>query len=541
MKNTLFVLLFLLFTSIPSSYAHISIDSLRVVWEDETQTDSARFDALRKYTKVNSPVQPDSTLIHLDYYYQLAKKKGANRHVYRALNQKANIYRNKGELEKALNLYKEAEVVAKQLENRELQAIITGNIGNVFLFQQQYLEANRRYTTALKFYQEQQNKEGEARILSALGSVYLEIGNYDLGLEYYQKSSIIYKEIKAVESAIAVVEMNIGLLQFRIKAYSEAKSSFEKALDLLQVDNNKFLTAGCYSLLAKIHLELNQLEEANVYAKKNLYLNKELDIESGVLESKIIIAQITYKINIDSATKKGKLILTHLPNKTSKELKKELYELLYKCSKSQNNLGLSLKMHELFKLYQDSIQIEKNSYAVIRETVKTDYELRIAENKLESQKRKAELEVKQLKRTFGIISISSIIISLLIFFLFSMSKKNKKRRNQLLEEIKKLKRNTNNELVLDSNKFDLSREKIELKLDRKLNETDWKVLNLLLDDPSITNKEIAERAFLSLDGIGSTLRRMYEYFEIKESKYKKILLLLEAIKVSNAPAPNSDI
>jgi ATP/maltotriose-dependent transcriptional regulator MalT len=122
-----------------------------------------------------------------------------------------------------------------------------------------------------------------------------------------------------------------------------------------------------------------------------------------------------------------------------------------------------------------------------------------------------------------------------------MSRKNKKRRNQLLDEIKKLKRNTNNELVLDSNKFDLSREKIELKLDRKLNETDWKVLNLLLDDPSITNKEIAEKAFLSLDGIGSTLRRMYEYFEIKESKYKKILLLLEAIKVSNAPAPNSDI
>ena len=67
-----------------------------------------------------------------------------------------------------------------------------------------------------------------------------------------------------------------------------------------------------------LHLELNQLEEANVYAKKNLSLNKELDIESGILESEIIIAQITYKINIDSATKKGKLILTHLPKKTSK-------------------------------------------------------------------------------------------------------------------------------------------------------------------------------------------------------------------------------
>jgi hypothetical protein len=54
-----------------------------------------------------------------------------------------------------------------------------------------------------------------------------------------------------------------------------------------------------------------------------------------------------------------------------------------------------------------------------------------------------------------------------------------------------------------------------------------------LDDPVITNKEIAEKAFMSVDGIGSSLRRMYEYFEIKESKYKKISLLLVAVKISN--------
>ena len=87
--------------------------------------------------------------------------------------------------------------------------------------------------------------------------------------------------------------------------------------------------------------------------------------------------------------------------------------------------------------------------------------------------------------------------------------------------------------MFDSNKFELSRKKLETKLDRILNETDWNVLQILLNDPLSTNKEIAEKAFMSIDGIGSSLRRMYEYFEIKESKYKKISLLLEAIKISN--------
>ena len=48
------------------------------------------------------------------------------------------------------------------------------------------------------------------------------------------------------------------------------------------------------------------------------------------------------------------------------------------------------------------------------------------------------------------------------------------------------------------------------------------------------NTEIAEKVFLSLDGVGSSLKRMYDYFEIEETKYKKIALLRKAIKISNS-------
>jgi DNA-binding MarR family transcriptional regulator len=103
----------------------------------------------------------------------------------------------------------------------------------------------------------------------------------------------------------------------------------------------------------------------------------------------------------------------------------------------------------------------------------------------------------------------------------------------LLQKIEKLKSNEDNNLVVNSNEFQLVREKIEKSIDKTLNETDWNVLNILLKEPDITNKEIAEKAFMSVDGIGSSLRRMYVYFDIKESKYKKISLIMTAIKASN--------
>jgi DNA-binding CsgD family transcriptional regulator len=121
-----------------------------------------------------------------------------------------------------------------------------------------------------------------------------------------------------------------------------------------------------------------------------------------------------------------------------------------------------------------------------------------------------------------------------ILFYFNRNiKKNRKKRDELLQEIEKLKCNEDNNLVVNSNEFQLVREKIEKSIDKTLNETDWNVLNILLKEPDITNKEIAEKAFMSVDGIGSSLRRMYVYFDIKESKYKKIALITKAIKASN--------
>lgn len=515
------------------SNAKGEIDSLRLIWQNEKEVDSVRFNALENYFFLNQRVQPDSALLALEYYYELANEKNALRKVYGVLVSQANIYRDRGRLEKSKKLYLEAAVIAEQLNNPVLKGIVTGNLGNIFFDQRKFLKATRSFSNALKIFKEHEERSFEAVMLSSLGEINAQIGNYKLALDYYHKSTIIYQTIGVNRTAATSNQMNIGSIHFKREEYLEAKSSFNEALELLLQEDDKVLRAGCYALLAKIHLKLNQLQIANSFAEKNLALTKELKNENEILTAQIIVAQLNFESNIDLATINAEAIETNLLESASIESKNDLYELLYKCYKYQNKLNLSLKMLELHKAYQDSIQIKKNSYAVARETVKTDYELRLYDSKLESEKEKAKLKITQIKSTFGIISISVIIISGLLFYFISNNKKNNKRRDALLEEIKSLKLNTNKDLVVNSNKFELSREKIETSIKRSLNETDWKVLLILLDDPVITNKEIGEKAFMSVDGIGSSLRRMYDYFEIKESKYKKISLLMEAIKISN--------
>jgi len=288
-----------------------------------------------------------------------------------------------------------------------------------------------------------------------------------------------------------------------------------------------------FKFLAIIHTKLNQLDKATNYAQKNLALSKELKSEMDLDMAEFILAEITFKTDIPSALKQAKAILNRLPNDGFYSIKKDIYNLLYKGYKSQNNSKLAVEMLERSTVIKDSINLEIDRLAVTRELVKQDYEHRISESKLKSENEKAALKITQLKRTFAVVIISALFIFCVIFYFRSKTKKDKAIRAAMLDEIMRLK-NSSNQVVAATTVFELVREKIEHSIKRKLNETDWKVLNVLLVEPVMTNKEIAQKVFLSVDGVGSSLRRMYEYFNIKESKYKKVSLLLETIKRSNS-------
>ena len=118
------------------------------------------------------------------------------------------------------------------------------------------------------------------------------------------------------------------------------------------------------------------------------------------------------------------------------------------------------------------------------------------------------------------------------FFVNKRFQNHKQEQAVLLAEIENLKSKKNESTSLSTDGFKLDREKIEEKINKPINETDWKVMNILLEDPVISNKDIAQKAYMSVDGIGSSLRRMYQLFDIKDSRYMKISLLMELIKIS---------
>ena len=531
-RTSLFLLLHVFF--VHSSYSQSKGDSLRFVWENKNELDSIRFKAIDAYYDLYTYSQPDSTLIVTAYHYELAQEKNAIEQMVWALNHKGIIHYSKGENDIANNFYTEAATLASPLNNPVLTSTIQGNIGNVYSRQKNYQKATQHYAAALKVFQEQKNEKGEARMLNNLGGIYQVIGNYDLALEYYYKSLSIFEKNDVQNRKIGLLFLNIGSIQLLQEKYDEAIASFEKSQTIFQTANESIFEAICINNIAEVYQKWGRANQAYIYAKKALEKSTALNQQWGIIKSRFIIAQVTFETNVEKATQEAEAILDSLPKGALKKTKKDIYELLYKCYKAQNKMSLSLETYELATRYSDSIQIEQNSFAVVREAVKNDFEVQLYENRLESERAQAALKLKQLKSNFFIIGVSALLIIGIVLYFRSKSVKNRKTRDALLEELENLKKVEKSNLLVNSNAFELNREKIQESIGRKLNETDWKVLTIILEDPVIPNKKIAEKAYMSVDGIGSSLRRMYDYFEIKETKYKKISLLTDSIKRSKS-------
>ena len=535
MKNLYFLLLIFLSLNSKSLYSS-QVDSLRLTWENEELSDSLRFEALDEFHDLFSLVFPDSTLRVLDYYNELAISKGADRQVYRSAVRKGNILRLQDRIEEARTHYYEALIIAKKMNNARLEAIIIGNFGNLHLDQGEYFESIKRYNDAKKIFSTEDDKLGEARMLNGIGAINSRIGNNDIALVHYEKALNIYKELDTKNISYPILNsttilMNIGILQTKDNLLIKAEASFLEALKILKPYNYKIYILGCYNTLARIYLELNQIESSLLFANKSFDIAKELDTQSGILLSQILLATIDYQINKDKSIEQLANIFESVSENGSLEMKREVSELLYKGYKFQNKLDLSLKMYELFNLCNDSIQKNIDRYAIARETVRDEYEKVLFETKLNNEKDKNILKLNQIKKIALIIFISIFLVLLLIYFIVFNNNKNNKKRDALLKQIKFLKENKLS-TILDSNKFELSKQKIDNYLSRVLNETDWNVLLILLDNPMVLNKEIAEKSNMSIDGIGSSLRRMYDYFEINETKYKKVALIHKVVNIS---------
>lgn len=88
------------------------------------------------------------------------------------------------------------------------------------------------------------------------------------------------------------------------------------------------------------------------------------------------------------------------------------------------------------------------------------------------------------------------------------------------------------ENILEQKVVQMDKVLLEKHVQANLNESDWAIIQVIYENPAISNKVLAERITLSVEGTKSSLKKMYSLFEIPSSRNMKLALILKVINVS---------
>ena len=535
LKKLKIVLFF--FISIGSTsplFSQIKKDSLKNIWVNTTISDSLRFKAIKDYYYKNTYAKPDAVITLTKYHYQLGKEKGSVKQMADALNERSYAHYIKGDLNASIEALKQSISLFEKINDTKNLVVIQSNLGSIYKEQKDYLKAFNSFNTSLKIIRELKLKTSEARILAEIGDIYSILDELDLAMEYFDESLTICVARKiSKQNQIGSIFLKKAEIYYKKKQYNLAKEYSNKAINEFKETSNKFDLSECYILLAKVNKKLSKKTQALEYTNKALAINYEIDNNSKIIEAQILKSYLLLDTKPAQAKNLSEKSLQLLKPETSNKIKADLYKLLYECYKKSNQTNRALSMIEKHTIFRDSFQLERNKILIIKETIKSEYEQKLQQNKAINEKENA---IVKLTYTYRIYFVISIIIVLVILFVYAFRTKNIKTRKELdalLLEINMLKRKEQLNILVDPSNFELNKEKIQASINRKLNKTDWSVLNVLLQNPEASNKEISEKVFLSIDGIGSSLRRMYLFFDLKQTKYKKVLLIKKAIEISN--------
>ena len=104
--------------SISLTYSQSRADSLRIIWESESQADTIRFQAIMDFYVNNTHSIPDSSLKLSKFHYQLAKQVGNRKEEALAINEKAIVFHMLGyDLDSVNSLLQEILPIYNELNN----------------------------------------------------------------------------------------------------------------------------------------------------------------------------------------------------------------------------------------------------------------------------------------------------------------------------------------------------------------------------------------------------------------------------------------
>ena len=407
------------------------IDSLQKI----TNSTSNKKTIIECYNKIANEYLTSSTYDSLKLYatkaLNLSKQVNYDQGQATSISLIAAISYDKGDYEKALELYSTALRLFKKSGDKEGIARIYTSLGNVYISKTEYAKALQTYLNSQKLLDELLAKKPNNKVLiqskannyNNIGNVNFYTKNYNESQSNYLQAKELYEIINDKQNAASLLN-NIGIIS-RINGNNQESIDYRlKALKIFEEINNLEGLAYGNLGLGNIYADLKQVDEAAKYYNQSLKYYEQMGSKKGAIMIYINLCELySEKHDFGKSIKLLENALKLCYEINNKDLRKDVYNSYANLFEKKNNYKEALRYHRLYSALNDSIYSYESQQTVTEmqtkyETEKKEKEIVILNKEKEVNQvnlQKKEVEIKNQK-----ILIYSFVIGFLLVLVFSI-------------------------------------------------------------------------------------------------------------------------
>ncbi|HAF29516.1 MAG TPA: hypothetical protein DCG75_10755 [Bacteroidales bacterium] len=193
-----------------------------------------------------------------------------NPEYFKVFNRMGLVYKQKGDLHKAIDFYKKA---LENTSDKYILSLINDNVANVYSLTGDYLKAIFYYESTLSILEKSEDKDKYRRIANNYhnqGYAYYKLEKYDIAEKNYLQSIQIAEENQL--DGIGETYYNCGLVYSKLNKLKDADYYFKKAIDSYVNDfgESHYMTAMAYMNYAVFYSKTKEyLKAEKLFGKAN--------------------------------------------------------------------------------------------------------------------------------------------------------------------------------------------------------------------------------------------------------------------------------
>lgn len=175
-------------------------------------------------------------------------------------------------IDDAINYYKKALSLAKELKQIDKNTNILNNLAIAYLEKGEIEKAIEYYKMAIKL---EKKEENLAEIYGNIGMLYYRIGEYEKAIKYIQKNIEVSEKYKN-ERSVMTSKINLGSIYTEMKKYNKAEKILTEGIKTAKKIGDKYWQANSYWSLGRLYKKTGKNQKAEEYFKYALELFKEI-------------------------------------------------------------------------------------------------------------------------------------------------------------------------------------------------------------------------------------------------------------------------